>query len=144
MNPDSPATPADFRRQALREVEACVCRDRQATYGDAEDNFAHIAQMWGAYKGVTFSAGDIAAMMILVKVARMRTSPKHYDNWIDAAGYAICGAGIVKPPPPPKTGALISGTCVGCKDPILGSFISDSQGSWHESCFLAGGKGPHS
>lgn len=89
-------TPTDRRKEAIAEVQSCVCRDRQSTYGDAEDNFANIAKMWSVYTGTTFKAQDVAAMMILVKIARMRSSPDHRDNWIDAAGYAVCGAGIVK------------------------------------------------
>ena len=61
------------RKEALAEVEGCVCRDRQSTHGDAEDNFADIAKMWSVYTGATFKAQDVAAMMILVKVARMRS-----------------------------------------------------------------------
>lgn len=82
------------RKEALAEVEGCVCRDRQSTYGDPEDNFANIANMWSVYMGTTFKAHDVAAMMMLVKIARLKSSPNHRDNWIDAAGYAICGAGI--------------------------------------------------
>lgn len=88
-------TGKDRREQALIEVENCVCRDRQATHGDAEDNFADIAKLWSVYTGIGFTAQDVAAMMILMKIARMKTSPDHRDNWIDAAGYAVCGAGIV-------------------------------------------------
>ena len=37
-------TGTELRREALREVEGCVCKDRQNSYGDAESNFAVIAQ----------------------------------------------------------------------------------------------------
>jgi hypothetical protein len=50
--------------------------------------------MWSAYKGVTFSAHDVAAMMILLKVARLKESPHKRDNWTDAAGYAGLGAEV--------------------------------------------------
>jgi hypothetical protein len=86
----------ELRRAALKRVEGYVCKDRQATHGDAEDNFNTIARLWSAYKGAEFNALDVAAMMALVKVARMKTSPHHLDNWDDLAGYAICGAGIVE------------------------------------------------
>jgi hypothetical protein len=45
---------------------------------------------------VEFNALDVAAMMALLKVSRMKTSPEHLDNWDDLAGYAICGAGLVE------------------------------------------------
>lgn len=84
----------ELRRAALDRVAGYVCKDRQATHGDAEDNFKKIGDYWALYKGVPFTPGDVAAMMALVKIARMATSPNHLDNWDDLAGYAICGAGI--------------------------------------------------
>jgi hypothetical protein len=93
--PDKPIpTGTELRRRALARVSSYVCKDRQATHGDAEDNFRQIAAYWALYKGTPFTPGDVAAMMALVKIARMATSPNHLDNWDDLAGYAICGAGI--------------------------------------------------
>ena len=45
---------------------------------------------------MTFTAHDVAAMMILLKVARLATSPDKWDNWVDIAGYAALG-GEVRP-----------------------------------------------
>ena len=94
MNPSIPSG-TELRRAALKRIEGYVCKDRQATHGDAEDNFRQIAAYWALYKGVPFSPGDVAIMMAMVKIARMATSPNHLDNWDDLAGYAVCGAGIV-------------------------------------------------
>lgn len=86
------------RRQVLREVEGCVCRDRQNTYGDAEDNFANIAAIWNVifreHLEHPLTASDVARAMVAVKLARTIQSPNHRDNWVDMAGYAVCGAGI--------------------------------------------------
>lgn len=88
------------RREAfLAEVSKCVLQDRNTSYGDPEDNFQDIADHWTVYfrgRGISFSAVDVAAMMALVKVARLRTSPEKLDNWIDLAGYAACGAGCAQ------------------------------------------------
>jgi hypothetical protein len=88
------------RLDALSEVAKCVCRDRQGTYGDAEDNFADIATI----ASIVFrdklkkplDALDVATFCACIKLARIRCSPKHRDNWIDLAGYAVCGAGILE------------------------------------------------
>ena len=40
-----PKTGTELRREILAMVEGCVCKDRQNTYGDAEDNFANIASI---------------------------------------------------------------------------------------------------
>ena len=80
--PTRPGT--ELRIEALVEIEHCVCRDRQNSYGDAEDNFRDIARMWAIYlegrKGESIAAVDVAAMMSLMKIARIKTSPAHLDN----------------------------------------------------------------
>ena len=96
-------TGTELRREALREVENCVCRDRQNTHGPAESNFASIAEFWTTYlrtRGLIAATAriesfDVAEMSGLIKSARAAHNPHHRDNWIDRAGYAICGAGII-------------------------------------------------
>ena len=91
------------RRKVLADVASCVCRDRQNTYGDAEDNFADIAAHWQIYlrrRGLlaadaTITALDAAALQGLVKTARKAANPLYRDSWVDEAGYAVCGAGII-------------------------------------------------
>lgn len=89
---------SDLRKEALQDVEKCVCQDRNVTYGDAEDSFSVIASFWGAYlknrAAGDITSHDVAAMMVLFKVARLAKNPQHRDSWIDAGGYAICGAGL--------------------------------------------------
>ncbi len=84
------------RELILNEAAIIVMKDRNVDYGSAEDNFASIAKMWSGYKSVEFSAHDVAAMMILMKVSRVKTSPSKKDHWVDIAGYAACG-GEVRP-----------------------------------------------
>jgi nucleoside 2-deoxyribosyltransferase len=90
----------ELRKEVLADVAKCVCADRQNTYGDAEDNFAAIADVCNIVLKrklkESLSSIDVAAIMLAVKLCRMATSPEHADNWIDAAGYAVCGAGILK------------------------------------------------
>jgi hypothetical protein len=74
----------------LKSAEECITVDRQATHGDAEDNFSRIAGLWTAYfdNAYYFDAKDVAAMMVLFKMARYKANPSHPDNMIDACGYA--------------------------------------------------------
>lgn len=96
-------TGTELRREAIQEVENCVCRDRQATHGPAESNFAVIAEFWTTHlrtRGLIaprarIESFDVAAMSGLIKSARAAHNPRHRDNWVDLAGYAVCGAGIV-------------------------------------------------
>lgn len=79
------------RELMLDEAATLVSHDRNADYGDPGDNLTDIANMWTAYKGIKFSAHDVAAMMVLTKVARLKVSPGKDDNWVDIAGYAALG-----------------------------------------------------
>jgi len=98
------STGTQRRKDLIAQVEACVCKDRQNTYGDAEDNFAVIAKYWNIWlrsRGViqetsskAVDATDVAMMSALIKVARAASSPGHIDNWVDLAGYSICGGGL--------------------------------------------------
>jgi hypothetical protein len=83
------------RADILATASEYVTTDRAATHGDAEDNFRRIADLWNAYLGVdNISATDVAVMLALLKVARIKQNPNHTDNWIDIAGYAACGGEI--------------------------------------------------
>lgn len=86
------------RGMILSIAKEIVCADREETYGEAENNFGIIAEMWSAYlfgKGIDngdiLAAEDVAAMMILLKVSRVATGKNRLDNWVDIAGYAACG-----------------------------------------------------
>lgn len=86
------------RQEVLEAAMKCVCGDRDEQYGSPENNFRQIAAFWNAYLGPFLSCeitpADVAAMMILFKVARIATGQSKDDNWIDAAGYAACGAEV--------------------------------------------------
>lgn len=79
------------RDEILRAAEQCVCRERQDEYGGPENNFNRIAALWTAYLEVPVRPHDVACMMALLKIARIRTGAGKDDNWIDLAGYAACG-----------------------------------------------------
>ena len=64
-------------------------------YGSPENNFQTIADFWSVYKGVKFSASDVAMMMALLKVARIKSGGGTEDSFVDLAGYAACGGELV-------------------------------------------------
>ena len=82
------------RSSILSTARSYITRDRQADHGDAEDNFSRIAGYWSLHTGVTLTATDVAVMMALLKVARIKQNPQHVDNWVDGAGYFACGGEI--------------------------------------------------
>ena len=76
----------------LKEANAIIYGDREKTYGHPDKNLKAIATMWDVYINNTNSreinAKDVAAMMMLVKVARFANDPPHRDNLVDICGYA--------------------------------------------------------
>lgn len=75
----------------LAEAAGLVDGDRNAQYGDPRQDFQRTAAMWGAYLGVEVEPHDVAALMAILKVSRIRWSPEKRDSWVDLAGYAACG-----------------------------------------------------
>lgn len=79
------------RKETLDVAMSCVCGDREA-YGTPEDNFSRIARLWEDYLRHPIRPHDVAAMMALLKIARIASGQPKADNWVDLAGYAACGA----------------------------------------------------
>lgn len=79
------------RSEILDAAKRCVCGDREQDYGRPEKNFEKIAEFWSTYMGYPVVAHDVAAMLALLKIARIASGHAKEDNWIDLAGYAACG-----------------------------------------------------
>lgn len=98
MTNQSNTTVLPKRAEILTDAITYVSKDRNATHGNPEDNFGLIADYWTTYlrgrEGQPIDAKDVAVMCILIKVARIRSSPQHRDNWVDIAGYAGCGGEV--------------------------------------------------
>jgi hypothetical protein len=80
------------RLKCLETAIELVTGDRERDHGNLTKNFALIAVFWGEYLGRELSPEDVAAMMILLKVSRIKSGQNNPDNWVDVAGYAACGA----------------------------------------------------
>lgn len=86
---------ANTRSLILSRAKDCVCGDREQDYGSPEDNFTTIANLWSAYCGdYKFTAQDVAMMMSLLKIARIKNGGGTGDSFVDLAGYAACGGEI--------------------------------------------------
>lgn len=89
------------RAEILEAAKKCVCQDRNDQYGDPEDSFNLIAKFWSDYLCMTYfgddeeypivEAKDVAAMMALLKIARIAGGSAKADNWVDLCGYGACG-----------------------------------------------------
>ena len=84
------------RADILDTAKEYVTKDRAADHGDMKANFRTIAEYWNTHLGIhLIEPQDVAVMMTLLKLARIKQNEKHLDNWIDACGYMACGGEIV-------------------------------------------------
>lgn len=93
----------NVRQQVLELASQAVLQDRAAAYGTVENNFKNIATLWGTWLDIQpvdreegIGPVDVAAMMILLKLARLANNKTHLDSWVDIAGYAACGAEVAE------------------------------------------------
>ena len=79
------------RGNVLTEALTIINGERQDAYGNPEDNFRLIADLWNAYLHASMSDDispkDVAMMMSLLKIAREVNGAGKRDNLVDAAGY---------------------------------------------------------
>lgn len=102
---DKPIT----RAEILDAAKKCVCGQREQDYGTPESNFQLIADLWNSYLGLPYdhsefnetrvaipeiSPTDVAMMMSLMKIARIKNGGGTGDSFVDLAGYAACGGEI--------------------------------------------------
>lgn len=91
--------PNNPRGRLLMAANTCVNKERNAAYGDPNQDFRRTAAFWETYlKGIMEKRGalllephDVALMMDLLKTSRLVWNPASDDNWVDLAGYAACG-----------------------------------------------------
>lgn len=93
------STKRNARAECLTTAESLVNGDRNAQYGDPRQDFQRTANLWTTYLDgkSTVEPHDVAAMMSLLKLSRIRWSPEKFDSWVDLAGYAACGWDCARP-----------------------------------------------
>lgn len=87
------------REYILEEAMKQVTGHRTEDYGKIENNFGIIADFWTTYLYDKLSVlskitpKDVAVMMALLKIARIKSDTKS-DSYVDLAGYAACAGEI--------------------------------------------------
>ena len=69
--------------------------EERSNYGDPRENHQRIARMWSAWLGKRITAYEVAVMMTIVKLSRMKGDPVHGDNYEDAVSYLEIAKDIV-------------------------------------------------
>jgi hypothetical protein len=97
LEPLDPPEPEETPRgSVLLEARDLITGDRNKTYGSPTQNFQDTADIWDTLlksklkEDARIEPGDVARLMIALKLCRMVAQPKR-DNWTDIAGYAGCG-----------------------------------------------------
>lgn len=93
----------DVKEDIASEALRIVTGSRRSAYGTPERNFERIARLWNAHlanrfhdlpENVRLAPGDVAALMRLMKEARLAETPDHRDSFVDLVGYSLCGAEV--------------------------------------------------
>lgn len=82
------------RADILDSAKKIVLGHREQEYGSQENNFGLIADLWSTYINYKVTPVDVAMMMALLKIARIRSGNAVDDSFVDLAGYAACGGEI--------------------------------------------------
>ena len=82
------------RTEILHEAETQITGQREQDYGSPENNFALIANLWSDYLDAEITALDVAMMMCLLKIARIKNGGGTGDSFVDICGYGACGGEI--------------------------------------------------
>lgn len=85
-----------MRYQTLSEAADLIGGQRAADYGDAAENFAHIAAGWSIILGADVTAHEVALCMDWLKTCRLIGTPTHHDSWVDKAGYTALGSELAQ------------------------------------------------
>jgi hypothetical protein len=93
------------REDYCERARALIGGDRAQQHGDVRRTHESIAALWSAWLGQRgllatedLSAGDVLAMMALLKLARTLNGSFNADDYVDAIGYiALAGEVAEKP-----------------------------------------------
>ena len=91
-------TSSERGRTIAEDALRIINGERQDRYGNPENTFKVIGDLWGAYLRALEPSmppilpEDVANMMVLLKMARIVCGMYSMDNDVDLIGYAMLGA----------------------------------------------------
>ena len=74
------------RVEVLDDAKQKVSVERASQHGDMENNFTTIADYWSVHLDVVVTPEDVAVMMALLKIARIKSNADNEYNWVDGCG----------------------------------------------------------
>lgn len=76
------------------QVQAII-RQRGESYGDIRESMAHTAERMSLTMGAHVTPKSVCLLMIDLKLARLKETPKHIDSVLDIMGYAALLAELI-------------------------------------------------
>jgi len=91
------------RAVALDHAKSLVTGERNAQYGDPNQDFRRTAAFWEIYLraivekrgGLNLEPHDVAMMMSLLKISRTTWTPEKLDSTLDLIGYGACAVDCI-------------------------------------------------
>lgn len=82
-----PQPPNSEAWNILQEAANLIEGDRNDQHGAREKCHAEIAKLWTWWTGFQIDPHDVAVMMAMLKIARIKTGSYNRDSYLDACGY---------------------------------------------------------
>ena len=79
---------------ALKQVQNII-QQRGERYGDVRSNMAETAKRMSLTLGAPVTPATVCLLMIDLKLARLKETPKHLDSVLDIMGYAALLAELI-------------------------------------------------
>ncbi len=81
-------------KSVMQQAHELIHGQRASDYGDALENFSHIAMgfsfVLGRKLNAPVTAEEVAMMMQTLKMSRLTQQPDHLDSLVDNLGYGGC------------------------------------------------------
>jgi hypothetical protein len=104
-NPNEVVTPAPPPSEAwatLQDAANLIEGTRNDQHGAREKSHAEIAKLWTWWTGFPIDAHDVAIMMTLLKLSRIKTGGYNRDSYVDGEGYLAIAAELRKTESTPR------------------------------------------
>jgi hypothetical protein len=72
----------------IKRAEQLISVDRNAQHGCKHITHRNISALWSAWLNYNVTPADVAAMMVLLKLARTKAGDYNADDFVDCIGYA--------------------------------------------------------
>ena len=105
VNPNESDPPPPINPEAvsiLEDAYRLIEGDRHTHHGDAAKCHGEIAKLWTWWTGIQLDAHDVAMMLALLKISRVKTGGYNRDTYTDLCGYGSLAGQLRKTEATPR------------------------------------------